>query len=428
MELVEAGFKMTDVGVIPEDWELIPFDTIFSFHSTSNYSKAEMSDEGDVGCIHYGLIHAIPNTQYNLKNGIKYYVSTEQATYEFVRNGDVIMVDASEDLEGINKSVEVSGIGDKKFISGLHTFLLRDKNKSLADNFRGIILNSQMVKYQMLQLAVGMKVFGVSKTQLIKVKLPLPPTLTEQKAIATALSDVDALISSLDKLIEKKKKIKQGSMQELLTGKTRLARFDNGVGYKMTEVGRIPSEWEVLKLDKIVKFINGIAHEKLISDRGDYVVVNSKFISSGGAVIKNCDELLNPAFEGDILMVMSDVPNGRAIAKCYFVETDNLYSVNQRICRLSAISSNSKFLFYQLDRNPFYIQFDDGVKQTNLRKSEVLSCPIPLPPTLTEQKAIATALNDMDSEFKEFETKRDKYKQIKQGMMQELLTGKTRLV
>ena len=91
------------------------------------------------------------------------------------------MVDASEDLEGVNKSVEVCGIGNKKYISGLHTYLLRDTNGSLAENFRGNLLNSPLVKKQMLQLAVGMKVFGVSKTQLIKLNYhSLQPSLNKK--------------------------------------------------------------------------------------------------------------------------------------------------------------------------------------------------------------------------------------------------------
>jgi type I restriction enzyme S subunit len=214
-------FRQTEVGLIPEDWGLVSFDEIFTFYSTSNYSKAEMSEDDEVGCIHYGLIHAISNTRYNLNEGIRYYVNSEQAKYALVRDGDVIMVDASEDLEGVNKSVEVFGIGNKKYISGLHTYLLRDKKESLADNFRGIILNSSAVKNQMLQLAVGMKVYGVSKTQLIKVKLPLP-TLTEQKAIAQILSDMDTEITKFESKKAKHQAIKQGMMQELLTGKTRL--------------------------------------------------------------------------------------------------------------------------------------------------------------------------------------------------------------
>ena len=78
MGLTSTKYKETEVGLIPEDWDLVPLNKVFTFHSTSNYSKAQMSDDGEVGCIHYGLIHEIPDTQYNLKNGIKYYVSSDQ--------------------------------------------------------------------------------------------------------------------------------------------------------------------------------------------------------------------------------------------------------------------------------------------------------------------------------------------------------------
>lgn len=204
-----------------EGWEFVPFDKVFSFNSTSNYSKAEMSTEGEVGCMHYGLVHAIPNTLYDLKNGIKYYVTNKQAKYALVRNGDVIMVDASEDIEGINKSVEISGVGNQKVISGLHTYLLRDFNSSFVAKFRGIILNSPFVKKQMHQLAVGMKVFGVSKTQMTKIHLPIPKR-EEQLKIATILSDMDTEIEQLEKQLAKYKEVKQGLMQNLLTGKIRL--------------------------------------------------------------------------------------------------------------------------------------------------------------------------------------------------------------
>ena len=109
---VNKGYVKYEVGEFPEDWVLKNFNDIFSFHSTSNYSKAEMSSEGSVGCIHYGLIHAIPNTHYDLSDGIKFYVTKEQAKYDYVRDGDVIMVDASEDISGVNKSVEVFGVGE----------------------------------------------------------------------------------------------------------------------------------------------------------------------------------------------------------------------------------------------------------------------------------------------------------------------------
>lgn len=215
------GYKQTEVGVIPEDWEVLSIDSIFDFYSTSNYSKAEMSLEGEVGCIHYGLIHAISDTGYNLQRGIKFFIKPEQAKYEGIKDGDVVMVDASEDMEGVNKSIEVFGVNNKRFIAGLHTYLLRDNKLRLANNFRGAILNSSLIKNQLNRLAVGMKVFGVSKPQLKTVLIPVPP-IPEQTAIASALSDMDEDIRIRETKLQKLKLQKQGMMQALLTGKIRL--------------------------------------------------------------------------------------------------------------------------------------------------------------------------------------------------------------
>ncbi len=198
-------------------------------------------------------------------------------------------------------------------------------------------------------------------------------------------------------------------------------------GYKQTEVGIIPEDWEVKILGEIVQYTNGKAHENSINEFGKYIVVNSKFISTDGEVKKYSDECFSPTAKGEILMVMSDVPNGRAIARCFFVEHNDTYTVNQRICTIRQSQINGRLLFYKLNRNPYYLAFDDGVKQTNLRKNDVLSCPIPCPPTLLEQEAIAEALSDADALIESLEQLITKKRQIKQGTMQELLTGKTRL-
>ena len=126
-------------------------------------------------------------------------------------------------------------------------------------------------------------------------------------------------------------------------------------------------------------------------------------------------------------MVMSDVPNGRAIAKCYWVESDNTYSVNQRICILNPRAVDGKLLFYKLNRNPFYLAFDDGSKQTNLRKHEVLACPLAFPKSEDEQRAIATALSDIDALLAALDRLIAKKHDLKQAAMQQLLTGQTRL-
>lgn len=198
-------------------------------------------------------------------------------------------------------------------------------------------------------------------------------------------------------------------------------------GFKQTEVGVIPKDWEVTPLSLITTYTNGKAHERCISALGKYIVVNSKFISTNGEVKKYSDVRFSPASKGEILMVMSDVPNGRAIARCFFVDCDDRYTVNQRICILRPLRVNGRLLTYKLDRNPYYLAFDDGVKQTNLRKSDVLACPLALPPTKAERDAIAEALGDADSLIETLEQLLTKKRCLKQGAMQELLTGTRRL-
>ena len=425
---VNKGYVKYEVGEFPEDWVLKNFNDIFSFHSTSNYSKAEMSSEGSVGCIHYGLIHAIPNTHYDLSDGIKFYVTKEQAKYDYVRDGDVIMVDASEDISGVNKSVEVFGVGEGKYISGLHTYLIRDSKSNLADRFRGIILNSTVIKNQMIQLAVGMKVFGVSKTQLINIKIPLPPTIEEQKSIAAALTDVDELITGLEKLISKKKDIKQGGAQALLSGKIRLNGFGHTNEMKESQLGLIPKDWDVKLLPEVFNYIHGKAHEQHIDSSGTYTVVNSKFISSEGKVSKQSSDNFCPAKKGDILTVLSDLPNGKALAKTYYVNVSMKYAVNQRICIWRSKKDYPLFLSYIMNRHKYFMKFDDGVTQTHILNHHIEKCPVLVPSDINEQKAIAKSLNEMDAEITQLETKKEKYQAIKQGMMQELLTCKTRLL
>ncbi len=198
-------------------------------------------------------------------------------------------------------------------------------------------------------------------------------------------------------------------------------------GYKQTEVGVIPEEWDVEPLGALVGYTNGKAHEQSINDSGRFVVVNSKFISTEGSTRKYSEHSFCPASKGDVLMVMSDVPNGRAIAKCYWVESDDTYTINQRICVLGPRSIDGKLLFYKLDRNPFYLAFDDGAKQTNLRKDEVLACPLGIPKSEAEQRAIATALSDVDGLLGGLDRLIAKKRDLKQAAMQQLLTGQTRL-
>ena len=133
-----------------------------------------------------------------------------------------------------------------------------------------------------------------------------------------------------------------------------------------------------------------------MNDDGDYILVNSKFVSTNGQVQKRVTSQLSPLHKSQFVMVMSDLPNGKALAKCFYVEEDNKYTLNQRVCSFTSNNGNvSRFLMYQINRNKYYLRFDDGINQTNLKKSEVLSCPVFIP-IVREQEKIATLLCKID--------------------------------
>lgn len=240
------------------------------------------------------------------------------------------------------------------------------------------------------------------------------PKLPEQQKIADCLSSIDDLISAEEKKLSLLNDYKKGWMQKLFPaeGKTiperRFPEFkDSG-------------DWENTTIEKIADYENGKAHENNIIDNGKYMVVNSKFISTEGEIIKYTNEANLLAYKGDILMVLSDVPNGRALSKCYLVEKDNVYTVNQRVCRIIPKKVNSTLLFYTINRNKYFLSFDDGVKQTNLKKNDVLSCSIFIPKKPDEQQKIAKFLSGIDELISSQKEKIEALKQHKKALMQGL--------
>jgi type I restriction enzyme S subunit len=216
------GTKSSELGEIPEDWDVKTYSDIFSFLTTASNSRSDLSEIGDIGYIHYGDIHTKWDNLLDLSDSVLPYITEEKVTSAvFLKNGDLVMADASEDYEGIGKSIEITGIGDRKVISGLHTFLLRDKSNVFSEGFRGYLHAIPAVKSIFDRLATGLKVYGLSKSSLKNVPLPVPPK-EEQTAIASILSDMDNEIQTLEQRLTKTRQIKQAMMQELLTGRTRL--------------------------------------------------------------------------------------------------------------------------------------------------------------------------------------------------------------
>ena len=132
----------------------------------------------------------------------------------------------------------------------------------------------------------------------------------------------------------------------------------------------------VKRLEEVADDKNGSAHEKIVDESGDFVIVNSKFISSNGLKFKRSSKQLAPLKIGDVTMVLSDVPNGKALAKCFLVDKDDTYTLNQRICKLTSEDLLPEFLALNVNRNPYLLSFNNGENQTNLRLNDVLKTPI----------------------------------------------------
>lgn len=185
-------------------------------------------------------------------------------------------------------------------------------------------------------------------------------------------------------------------------------------------------EWISTTLGAEMNYENGVAHENDISASGEYIVVNSKYISTEGQVEKQTNNPRCLADRCDILMVLSDLPNGKALAKCFYVDKSNKYTVNQRICKLKSKVTNSKLLFYLVNRNPYFLSFDDGVKQTNLKKDDVLNCPLIVPKSTKEQEFVAACLSSLDELIKATNIKLEQLKAYKKGLMQKLFPAKSK--
>lgn len=247
-----------------------------------------------------------------------------------------------------------------------------------------------------------------------KLFVYVPEDVKEQQKIADCLSSIDELIDAESRKLKALEKYKKGLMQKLFPaeGKTlpewRFPEFKHC------------GNWEQATLTKVAFYENGKAHENYIEEYGKYIVVNSKFIAADGEVTKHSNTANLLAKRGDILMVLSDVPNGRALAKCYFVDENDKYTVNQRICRLRPYDIDSLFLFYYVNRNKYFLDFDDGVKQTNLKKSDVLACLLLKPKEKREQQKIADCLSEIDTMITEQLKKIERLETHKKGLLQGL--------
>lgn len=378
-------------------WEKKRFGDICTFLSTASNPRADLEGRGDVGYIHYGNVHAHPWPVLDCScHELPRIEDQRIGNASRLQDGDLVMVDASEDLTGLGKSVEVLGIGSDEIVAGLHTILCRGRSGHWAPGFKSYLQYIPVFRSALTRMATGISVYAISKKQLADIVLALPSS-SEQVAIVTVLSDVDKLIESLEALIAKKRAAKTSSMQQLLTGRTRLPGFSD--------------EWETKQLAELGVFSKGrgIKRSDVRDDGcpciryGELYTRYSDFVASPVACIPASVALTaQPIENGDLLFAgAGETPD--EIGRCAAYVGENTAYAGGDLIILSPFRRviNSLYLGYLLNHPTVSVQkarLAQGDAIVHISSGSLGQVRIELPP-VEEQTAIATVLSDMDAEI-----------------------------
>lgn len=394
-------FKPSEVGPVPVDWEVKRLGEVGEPLMCKRVLKCQTTDSGDIPFYKIGTFGKIADT----------YISRTlfelfRKQYSYPKKGDILLSAAGT----IGRTVVFDG-EDAYF---------QDSNIVWVDNDESIVRNDYLHWYYKVinwQTEDGGIVSRLYNNNLRNSCIAIPP-LPEQKAIAEALSDVDALLAAITKLIEKKRAIKQGAMQELLTGQKRLAGFTG--------------KWVEKRLGDVVEINPSL--ESVIPEKFVYVDLESV---AGGRLLERKLVLRERApsraqrrfVQGDILF-QTVRPYQRNNLLVGFDAANYVASTGYAVIRGRALCSCSEFIYHIIHVDDFVNGVLDrctGTSYPAINPGKLAEIIVRIPEAVAEQKAIASVLSDMDAEIAALEATRAKYESIKQGMMQELLTGKTRL-
>jgi type I restriction enzyme, S subunit len=414
MEL-KPGYKQTEVGVIPEEWEVHPFSELLDFRNGVNADKHAYGK----GVPFINVLEVITKAHLR-KSDIPGRVSIARGVVDSyaVRRGDLLFNRTSETQEEVGLSSVY--LDEETVVFGGFVIRGRPTNASIDATYSGYAFRAPAIRSQITAKGQGAIRANIGQADLRQVLVPLPP-LPEQRAIAGVLGDVDALLGALEKLIAKKRDLKQAAMQHLLTGQTRLPGFSG--------------EWEVRRLGDVAEIVSGGTPRTIVPtywDGGvkwctptDITGTAGKFLSEtertiSQAGLASCSAQLLPA--GSLLLCSRATIGELKIAACEVCTNQGFKSL------IARKGVSYEFLYYLLlTMKPQMVEKAIGSTFLEISKKDTASLEVSLP-LFDEQTAIATVLSDMDAEIATLEARLAKTRALKQGMLQELLTGRTRLV
>lgn len=432
---IPEGYKKTEVGIIPNDWTV---------ESLQNLCRSSIT---------YGIVQCGPH----IPNGIPYIRVSDMNSSEL--NVDEMLRTSPEIASSFGRSKVEEGdivyalrgkLGEVKMVgtvvSGANltqgTARIAPKN-NIDNRYLLWTLRSPQALKQAVKEAKGSTFVEITLGNLKGISVPLPSSREEQQKIATALSDTDALISELEKLIEKKQAIKTATMQQLLTGKTRLPEFalrEDGTpkGYKDSELGQIPEDWEIYPLRSLLKCqpkygINAAA-TALLGNLPTYIRITD--INEDGKFSPTEKVGVNSPLSENYILERGDIVlarTGASVGKSYLYDEDDGELIYAGFLIKISPASNllcSKYLSLYFQTKEYW----DWIATNSMRSgqpgingNQYANLKIALP-AINEQLKISRIFIDIDKELEKLKIKLNKVSLLKQGMMQELLTGKTRLV
>lgn len=424
--------KNTEIGFIPEDWDICSIDNEFAFLKSNSLSREQLNyTHGSVANIHYGDILTklgenidIKRTQLPLINHSAEFTPSPK---DLLKTGDVILADTAED-ETAGKACEVIGITNESIVAGLHTIAMRSKQIHFAPGYLGYTLNASYYHDQLRPLMQGTKVISISKKALQETSIIYPRDINEQRAIVNVLTDIDTIIARLKEAIEKKMQIKEGAMQRLLTGKVRLRGFkEPWVELELGNIGKLTGAGVDKTINeeetrvKLLNFLDVYNRDRI------YPHELNMWVTASDYKISQCD-----IRKGDIFLTpSSELPDdiGRSAVAMADIN-DACYSYH--ILRLRpAIELDLVYSAYMLKTSAYEEQIrflsEGSGKRYVISLRNFREIRISIPSDIGEQHAIGQVIAAMDNEISALEAEKNKYISIKQGMMQKLLTGQIRL-
>jgi len=417
---IPAGYKQTEVGVIPQDWKIVSIFELAekrkSLFDDGDWIEAEHISERGVRLIQTGNI-GVGEFKFEPKKYI-FEDSFDLLKCKVIQVGDLLI---SRLAHPAGRSCVLPDIGEKKMITSVDVTIFRPSS-NIANR---IYLQNLFSASRWLKLVEnnsgGTTHKRIARSTMGKLVIGLP-SINEQKAIANSFNDIDDFIGSLNSVIAKKRNIKQGTMQELLTGKTRLSGFSG--------------EWEVKQLNHLCSDIKRgasprpITNPKWFDNNSQIGWVRISDATSAKRYLLETKQKLS----GEGVQRSRYIPKGNLIMSiCATVgrpiQTQIDVCIHDGFVIFENIFIDQNFLYYVLcDLEPRWSDKGQTGSQMNLNTELIKSTEISLPSDLSEQEAIAEVLSDMDAEIAALEERLEKAKAIKQGMMQQLLTGKIRLI